>query len=352
MDVVRIVTRSVVGSVQRRRPWLAMPRHAYLESFLDFFEHVQGDIRITYHDNTPDGLLRGLKKIKADVVLPVNGTLGRDFPVPWVGYLYDFQHKYFPQNFTPGECSDRDIDFTLTLMDAKAVVVNSRAVKDDVSKFHPDVDASIFNLPFSPNPMKNWLDPLPEDMIHKYELPSRYFLISNQFWVHKDHLTALKALADLNDFLDVSIVCTGTMEDYRKPEHIDELRAFIAGTGLSERVKLLGHIPKRDQIELMKEAIAVVQPTLFEGGPGGGCVYDAVSLGVPVILSDIPINQEVVVDNRWFFKAGDSGDLAAVMREVLNAKSLRPANEILLKRGQLNLEKLGDRLLEAVSCVA
>ena len=39
--------------------------------------------------------------------------------------------------------------------------------------------------------------------------------------------------------------------------------------GLEQRVRVLGLVPKRDQIEIMKKACAVLQPTRFEGGPGG-----------------------------------------------------------------------------------
>lgn len=40
--------------------------------------------------------------------------------------------------------------------------------------------------------------------------------------------------------------------------------------GIESKIKILGHIPKLEQIELIKNCIAVIQPTLFEGGPGGG----------------------------------------------------------------------------------
>ena len=49
--------------------------------------------------------------------------------------------------------------------------------------------------------------------------------------------------------------------------------------GINDDVEIVGHIPKLDQIALLKNSIAVIQPTLFEGGPGGGSAYDAISLG-------------------------------------------------------------------------
>lgn len=199
--------------------------------------------------------------------------------------------------------------------------------------------------------MLEWFLPYTVDVKKKYDLPDNFFLISNQFWIHKDHFTAFNALNAIKSKSDVVIVCTGVIEDYRRPNYAEEINQYLASNGLTERVKMLGHIPKRDQIEILKNSIALVQPTLFEGGPGGGCVYDAVSLGVPVILSDIPVNLEVVADNIWFFKAEDSIDLAEKMSFVLRTNIHRTTQEALLKMGQLNLEKLGDRLLEAISSV-
>lgn len=352
VDVLRVAKRSAKGTIQRKRPWFARPRPVFHESMLDFFQHTRGGhVEIVYHESSNSGLLRCLRRIKADVVLPVNGSLGGGYPVPWVGYAPDFQHRYFPENFSSAECLGRDSHFDLVFKDSIAAIVNSKSVKDDVFRFYPHTKSKIFNLPFSPNPLSEWFEKLPFDIHRRYGLPEKYFLISNQFWVHKDHLTAFRALALLGKFVDVGIVCTGTMSDYRKPNYMAKLKRFLSENDLTERVILLGHIPKREQIEIMKKAVAVVQPTLFEGGPGGGCVYDAVSLGVPVILSDIPVNMEVKADNLCFFRAGDSQVLAEKMLDVLKTEIHRPTKEDLLKIGQSNLEKLGDCLLEAIYCV-
>jgi glycosyltransferase involved in cell wall biosynthesis len=138
------------------------------------------------------------------------------------------------------------------------------------------------------------------------------------------------------------------MTDYNHPDHVDSLKSFLRDTNLEERVQLLGHIPKREQIEIMKHAQAVVQPTLFEGGPGGGSVYDAACLGVPVILSDIAVNREVEGDNLFFFEAGNSSDLARKMKTVLGMDVMPPSQETLLSRGQKRAECLGDELMTAI----
>jgi glycosyltransferase involved in cell wall biosynthesis len=97
----------------------------------------------------------------------------------------------------------------------------------------------------------------------------------------------------------------------------------------------------------------VLQPTLFEGGPGGGAVYDAVSLGVPAILSDIPVNREIENEpNLFYFEAGSAPDLAGKMRAFLKKEIRKPAREDLLSRGERRKRLMGDRLLEAVRFVS
>lgn len=350
VDVLRVLVRSVKGSVARRRPWLALPLPDFHSGTFDSFDHISaGQFEIVYYDSSISGMLRCLKRLNADVVLPVNGTLGRDFPIPWIGYVYDFQHKYFPENFSSAECVARDIDFVRRLRDAKVLIVNSKAVKEDIRRFHPwKAVEDIVNLPFAPSATIPWLETSNASSGMEYELPRRYFLISNQFWVHKGHVTAFKALLLAGEAADVSLICTGAIHDYRQASYIENLKRYISESGLGEKVRLLGHIPKADQIQVMKGAIAVIQPTFFEGGPGGGSVYDAAALGVPIILSDIPVNREVNAENLRFFRPGDHEHLAGLMLEVMAANLMRPSKAALLAMSQSNLSILGDCLLNAI----
>jgi glycosyltransferase involved in cell wall biosynthesis len=159
-------------------------------------------------------------------------------------------------------------------------------------------------------------------------------------------------LADDPECADIHIVCTGKMEDYRFPDHIRGLRDEVRGLGIEERVHCLGHIPKADQIVIMKGALAVLQPTLFEGGPGGGAVYDAISLGVPAILSDIPVNREIEgEENLFYFVAGSAEDLTKKIKVFLKTEIRRPAKEKLIESGEKRSRLMGKRLLEAVNYI-
>lgn len=317
------------------------------QAFAEFHDRLS----VQHIDIGRRALLRAVKRLELDVVLPAVHSLGTDFPRPWVGYAYDFQHKYLPQHFTPEDCRSRDEHFAEMLTQAKSVIVNSRAAAADIAQFVPQATARVFALPFAPAPGRDWLEDRP-DVLPRYGITQPFFIISNQFWIHKDHATAFAAFRILAEHdPKIAMVCTGSTVDSRSPEYFPGLIARLKSWGLDRRVHILGLIPKRDQIELMKHACAVIQPTLFEGGPGGGAVYNAVSLDVPAIVSDIPVNREVEGTAIEFFPVGDAIALAAKMKTRLLTPHTRAPNSDLISRGQRRRAACGDVLWDAIDSV-
>jgi glycosyltransferase involved in cell wall biosynthesis len=304
---------------------------AVCSAFLEFGNRIA----IRHVDIGRGAIHRAAKRLGLDVILPAVHSIGADFLVPWLAYAYDFQHRYFPENFTPQARASRDEHFARLLTEARAVIVNSRAAANDIARFVPQATARIFTLPFAPAPRPDWLKDRPE-ILSRYDVAKPYFIISNQFWAHKNHATAFEAfrlIATANRSL--SLVCTGLTNGSTDPAYFPGLLAFLKKAGLEHRVQILGLIPKRDQIELMKHACAVVQPTLFEGGPGGGALYDAVSLRVPAIVSNIPVNRELPnASNISFFPARDAVALAKRMELQLTAPPKKIPPEELISDGQ------------------
>lgn len=153
-----------------------------------------------------------------------------------------------------------------------------------------------------------------------YGLPEKYFIISNQFWLHKSHLTAFRALKMLSDNTpeNIALVCTGNTEDSRDAAYFASLKEEIRRMGIENRVHFLGYISKKEQIGILLQAIALIQPTLFEGGPGGGATYDAIAFGKQAIISDIDINKEIDNPLVTFFQVGNERDLSEKMLQVLH----------------------------------
>ena len=305
-------------------------------------------------DLGPRALARATARLRLDALLPAIAPQASDGP-PWVGYMFDFQHKHLPQFFTPEECAQRDIDFGRMLDSAAAVVVNARDVVRDIDWFYPNRRARVFAMPFSPAPGSDAFSVDVDDACRRHGVRRPYFIVCNQFWRHKDHGTAFKAFAAIaKRHAELSLVCTGATSDYRFPGHFEELMREAERDGVADRIHALGLIPKLDQLALIRGAVALTQPTLFEGGPGGGAVYDAVALGQRAIVSDIPVNTEIDAPEVTFFRTGDAESLAAAMEAAWAADAARPpapAPAELIARGIERRRACGDVLLRAVADV-
>lgn len=293
-----------------------------------------------------------LKKIGADIIFPIGTSASLKIPkFPFIGYIFDFQHKYFPDFFSVKDYMAREQSFAYLLLHAPALIVHSAQVKLDIERFYPVCSCKVFDLPFAAVPIEkekfqNIAQVVFPEVKRYYNLPDRYFVICNQFWVHKDHMTAFRALVKLCD-KNIHIVCTGKTFDYRMPNYFKDLQKEIANLGIQERIHFLGYIPKEAQLAVMYGALALIQPTLFDGSPGGIAGGEAVALGVPVILSDIPVNKLVSGNNIIFFKAKCSEDLVMKMQAILDEPIKRLPYELLYQQSINRIKKFGDRLYNA-----
>lgn len=325
------------------------------QAVLDTFGNINGQVKLIFYRNSRTALIAALKEINTDVVIPSMNALGDDFPFPWVGYIDDFQYEYWPQFFSERQIKSRKRHVKTILDQSQAVIVASESVRQDIRLFYPHCEASIFALPFSPVPVIKWFEEPKENILKKHNVLGRYFIISNQFWIHKSHITAFRALELLNKMIDekMTIVCTGNTYDHRFPHYFGELQQQVKKMGIEEQIVFLGHIPKIDQIQLMKKSIAVLQPTLFEGGPGGGAIYDAVALGIPAIVSDISVNKEISGEDICFFAVESPQDMAEKMLSIINRKEVSTkSQEQLISKGERRMEQLGQTLIEAMELVA
>lgn len=284
-----------------------------------------------------------------DVIGPFNNPPFGRFPVPWLGYLFDFQHRHLPQFFTREALAGRDRLFRRMLGQADAVVVNAQDVRRDALECFPGLSERVVALPFSAAPKPEWLETDVTAVRRQYALGESYFLVSNQFWLHKRHEVAIEAFAEVaRTTPGLELVLTGSVEDPRAPSRLEEIHALIERLGMVGRVHILGLIPKLDQIALLRGAVAVVQPTAFEGGPGGGAVFDAVALGVPSLVSAIAVNLEIAEHVTRYFPLDDVQALAAAMREVLDLPRAATDPEALIAAGTERRTAMGRTIWDAI----
>lgn len=247
-----------------------------------------------------------------DFYYPVNsGVLPYRQAVSWIP---DFQHRYLPEYFSGYEAAYRDSQFGQIAEQASLVIFTSRAVENDFRKFYPQAKAATKVLSSWPMPEESWYRGDPAAVQAKYGLPDRFVLCANQFWTHKNHLTLFRAVGLLaRGGHDIHLVCTGRTEDYRSPGYFELLQAEIVKLGIADRITILGHIPREDQLQLLRRSLFVVQPSLFEGL--SLIVQECRALGKPLVVSDLAVHIEGGYGT--LFDRHNPEDLAAKMAGLL-----------------------------------
>lgn len=255
-----------------------------------------------------------LNKNQIDFVYPYLVSKQEKFSYQGCAWIPDFQHKYLPHLFTQSDIDERNRGFGRIADLSERVVLSSETAAADFQKFFPDSKCQPEVLQFRTSLPDRWDKVDAVSIQQKYHLPERFFLISNQFWQHKNHLVVLEALKILQSrSIYPVVVCTGHTYDGRKPDYIDTILQTISTYGLANQVYLLGVIPRIDQIQLMRLSLAVIQPSLFEGW--STVVEDARCLGKQMILSDFSVHLEQDPPRSVFFERHSPEQLANLIAE-------------------------------------
>ena len=80
---------------------------------------------------------------------------------------------------------------------------------------------------------------------------------------------------------------------------------------LEKHIRFLGFIDREEQLCLLDNSIAVIQPSLFEGW--STVVEDARALNKFIILSGLDVHQEQINENVHFFNPKNEKELAKIL---------------------------------------
>ena len=130
------------------------------------------------------------------------------------------------------------------------------------------------------------------------------------------------------------------MHDYRHPNYGEELLEKLTRDGLTERVHCLGLLDRYTQIQLLRGAAAIIQPSLFEGW--SSLLEDARALAKCVYVSDIPIHREQDPPDAQFFNPHSPEELAALL--VKDWRSLTPGPDLTREQRALSIQE--DRAID------
>lgn len=219
------------------------------------------------------------------------------------------------------------------LHNSTRIIVSSENTKNNLSKYlgyfqnidivrHdavPDFNQNLYNI---------------DDL----NVPERYIIYPANISPHKNHYNLIIAWSKLKDRKKFPLLLIGARTDSiscDKEEYpIDfdwhqlRLAGLIKRLGLKKNEDFfsLGFIDDKYVMGLIKNAYALIMPSLAEGG-GSYPVEEALSVGTPVLCSDIPVMREHVnkrtAEICWFNPESPDSIVAAVNKLIENYKEFK-----------------------------
>jgi len=311
------------------------------KQFIQDNPHLRKNIVLYSNEND-------LINLNPQLIFPIYFPIKKNY-INSIGYIYDFQHRDLPNFFTKHEINSRNKLFSDILNSNNCVLVNSSFVKKKLKKYFNSYNCKVIKIPFLPYIQNDLNKKKFKNLKKKYGIKKDFFIICNHFWKHKNHNIAFEAFKQFSKFNpDYQLICTGDLVDSRHPEYFKSLSIKYKKIIDEKKILILGVIPKDEQICLLKNTNAVIQPTSYEGGPGGFSAYEAISYKKKLLISDIPVNREIKDRNVFFFKNNSSRNLLKKLI-IINNRKLREVNKKkIFNSSNINKEKLGFFLLNLI----
>ena len=231
-----------------------------------------------------------------------------------ISWIPDFQHVYYPEFFSIAEREFRDSYFKEIAKNHSKLVLSSQDSYDTYCRLYPEYTQNVGVVHFVSAIEEKDTEGDIHATLAKYGISDEnYFLVSNQFYRHKNHKCLFEAVKIAKDKhnVNLNIICTGLTKDSKDPAFFEEIENIIESFDINENIHILGLIPRNDQLVFMRHAIAVVQPSLFEGW--GTSAEDAKTLGKIAVLSDIPVHREQADDKTILFEKDSCNELAEIL---------------------------------------
>ncbi len=243
------------------------------------------------------------------------GVPPENFLLPFLSWIPDFQHLHYPEFFSEKEVQQRNQDYLLSARFAAKIVLSSKCALEDFCRFAPLAKDKGVVLPFVAQIPSEVFAGNPVFICEKYRIPEKFILVPNQFWKHKNHEGVIVALEKaLREDPAITIVCTGNTNESRDPQYFSKLLCSISQAGVRENMIILGLVPHLDMFLLMRQSMAVLQPSLFEGW--NTTVEEVKSMGKKLIVSDIPVHREQDAPDAVYFDPKDVTALVVILLDI------------------------------------
>jgi glycosyltransferase involved in cell wall biosynthesis len=198
------------------------------------------------------------------------------------------------------------------LKNSKQVVVSSHNTQCRISYHYSEWNGDVKVIRHDILPDTLDIADTETESIRYLNLPEHYVVFPANIMVHKNHYNLFLAWARFKRSLKIPLVLLGDgTKSIMENDSINMgvWQARLAGVLLrcgfypNKDYFCLGYVPDEFVLPIIKKSKALIMPALSEGG-GSYPIEEALSLGVPVLCSDIPVFREQLLERSakisWF----------------------------------------------------
>lgn len=256
---------------------------------------------------------KNLVKNKIDIALLQNYIpVFKSKKIIYVNYIHDFLFVDYPYFFTKAERFIYNF-IKLSALKSNHIITISNSEKNRIKK-HLSLSESKISFVYHgiDESFKKISTKLKSKTVKKFKLPEKYILYVGRVNIRKN-LNVLLDAVKVNANNNYKIVIVGATEN-------DD--GFIKKTKKNSQnnIMFLGHVSQQDLSLIMASATVFVFPSKAEGF--GLPPIEAMKCGVPVIVSNTEVHNEICQDSAVFFETNSPIDLASKIKILLNNKSI------------------------------
>jgi len=238
-----------------------------------------------------------------------------------VTIIHDVSFKVFPQLIGKLDLFFLNNLIPLSLKRANRIVGVSQFTVAEIIKYYqiePEKIDWIHNA-VADNFLENYTKEQLDMVRKKYALPRNFILYIGTLQPRKNLPALIEAFVGMptKGRKNYKLVLAGG-RGHNFDQKIDE---FIGNYSLQDHVILPGFIDEADKPLLMKLANVFCFPSLYEGF--GIPILEAMTLGVPVLASDIPPHVEITEGAVLLFNVGDPKDFTEKLTQIMTQESLK-----------------------------
>ena len=220
----------------------------------------------------------------------------------------------------------------------KIVVISENTKKDLLKEYHLPT-SQVYVIPCGYN---SKLRTISSSYVNPYRKDGSYIICIGGLSPHKNINRLIQAMALIDKRLDLRLVVVGIAET-------NESLEYTRKHGVQDRVLFLGRISDDKLAVILRDASALVFPSLYEGF--GMPPLEAMSLGVPTAVSNCSSMPDVCGDASVYFNPLDVNDIAASIETITTVQDVRKS---CIHKGYAQVQKyrwdvIADKYIELIT---